>query len=119
MKAEINNAPKRPKYNEGDVFWMSVGENVGFEEEGKGALFARPILIVKGFSRELCWGVPLTSQGKSGEYYYPLRIKGKVSVAILSQMKVIDLSRISGKRMGIVGDKSLWAIKKRLQSFLK
>jgi mRNA-degrading endonuclease toxin of MazEF toxin-antitoxin module len=119
VKAKINSTSERPKYNEGDIYWMSIGENIGFEQDGKGVKFARPVLIVKGFSRQLVWGVPLTSQPKTGRYYFPLRIKGVESRAILSQLKAIDTARISGARFGVVEDEELQGIKKLLRDLLE
>lgn len=89
-------------YHEGDVYWMCLGENVGAEQDGKSAQFSRPVLIVKGFSRHLALGIPLTSRGKAGKYYSSFFMRGanKKSTALLSQIRAIDISRISGKRLG-------------------
>jgi mRNA interferase MazF len=120
VKAEINNAAVRPRYNSGDVVWVSIGENVGFEQDGKGRRFARPVLIVKGFNKELFWGVPLTSNAnKTGKYYASFSVKGKTSVAILSQLRAFDTSRVSGKRIGVVGSKILQDIQRKLADLLQ
>ena len=50
IKATINNELRRPTYRDGDIFWVCIGENVGFEQDGKGSLFARPVLVLKKFS---------------------------------------------------------------------
>ena len=120
IKREINNKASRPRYNEGDVFWISVGENVGFEQDGKGRLFTRPVLVVKGFSAELFWGVPLTSKDKSGKHYYKFKLGGKDSVAILSQLRAFDTARISGssKRIGGISKTDLGEIRQLLKNFL-
>jgi mRNA interferase MazF len=120
IKADINNSAVRPRYNAGDVVWISIGENVGFEQDGKGRLFARPVLIVKGFNKELFWGVPLTSNAsKTGKYYVNFTVKGKASVAILSQLRAFDASRISGKRIGIVNRNVLRNIQRKLADLLQ
>jgi mRNA-degrading endonuclease toxin of MazEF toxin-antitoxin module len=119
VKAEINNASVRPTYKEGEVFWMSVGENIGFEQDGKGFLYARPVLVVKGFSRELFWGIPLTSQEKDGQYYFSFKLNGTKSTAILSQLRAFDAARISGmKGMGRIDKTVLAQLKNRLKSLL-
>lgn len=53
---EHNRENKQTYYKEGEVYWMSIGVNVGSEQDGKGRKFARPVLIVKGFSSTLVWG---------------------------------------------------------------
>jgi mRNA interferase MazF len=120
IKADINNSAVRPRYNAGDVVWVSIGENVGFEQDGKGRLFARPVLIVKGFNKELFWGVPLTSNAsKTGKYYVSFTVKGKTSVAILSQLRAFDASRISGSRIGVVNKSVLRDIQHKLANLLQ
>jgi len=121
VKSRINNAPARPTYKEGEIYWMSIGENVGFEQDGKGKLFARPVLVVAGFSRQLFWGVPLTSQHKKGGFYFELNIKNRkrTNIAILSQLRAFDSARISGsERFGRIDKNILKLIKNRLRSFL-
>ena len=51
-------------FREGDIWWCSLGINIGSEVYGKGAYFRRPILIVKKLSSDLCIAVPITSQKK-------------------------------------------------------
>lgn len=40
-------ASNPPHINERDVWWTSIGVNVGFEEDGKNENFVRPVLVVK------------------------------------------------------------------------
>ena len=119
VKILLNKNTQRPTYKEGDVFWMSVGENIGFEQDGKGRLSSRPVLIIRGFSRELFWGIPLTSQPKRGKYYYGFTMNGRVSTAILSQMRAFDAKRIvDASRMGRVDNGVMDEIKNRLKVIL-
>jgi hypothetical protein len=38
IKSELHNSGNRPiGYRESEVWWCSIGENVGFEEDGKNA----------------------------------------------------------------------------------
>ena len=36
-----------PLFNEGEIWWCSIGENVGMEISGKGSYFRRPVLIIR------------------------------------------------------------------------
>ena len=47
---------------EGEIWWCSVGENVGVEVNGKQELFLRPVLIMKKLSRFGFMAIPLTSK---------------------------------------------------------
>lgn len=114
-------AASRPSrgYKERDVWWVSIGHNVGFEEDGKGSGFSRPVLIVKGFSAQIFWGIPLTSVPNEGIYYYTFTITGHstTSVAILSQLRAFDTRRFVSK-MGTIDRRDFAAIKKQLCTFL-
>lgn len=35
------------KFNEREVWWCAIGVNVGYEIDGKGKDFARPVLVLK------------------------------------------------------------------------
>lgn len=51
-KIIIDNKEKKEfTINEYQVFWCSLGENVGDEENGKGDDFRRPVLVFKKFSK--------------------------------------------------------------------
>ena len=39
-----------PYVSEGDIWWASIGENVGSEIDGKNSLFSRPVIIYKKLS---------------------------------------------------------------------
>lgn len=81
-------------YRQGEIWWVAIGQNLGDEEDGKGDAFTRPVLIVRGFSEHLFWGVPLSSQIKSGDFYYSFNFGDKTSTAILSQMRTFDTRRL-------------------------
>ncbi len=82
-------------YHQQDIWWCSLGINVGFEEDGKGMDSERPVLIIKGFNKQLCWIVPLSTSPKQNLYYVPIgTIDGKRSSAIISQMRPIDTKRL-------------------------
>jgi hypothetical protein len=51
--AEINE--KIANFRQKEIFVTNIGENVGFEQNGKGEQFLRPVLIYKKFSSRLFW----------------------------------------------------------------
>jgi len=82
------------KFREGEIFFLSVGMNVGYEVYGKKEEFLRPVLVLKKTGRTTFYGIPLTSQSKEGSYYYTFEYKkGKVSTALLHQMRLFDIRR--------------------------
>lgn len=88
---------KPPHVNEGDLWWISIGENVGTEINGKSNLFSRPVIIFKKLSREMYFVVPTTSKHREGSWYVTISHKNVVSVACLHQARSIDFRRLSSK----------------------
>jgi mRNA interferase MazF len=96
-KKNIDNAATK-LYHARDIWWCSLGLNVGFEQDGSGEDFQRPILILKGFSKQVCLAIPLTTSQKKNKYHIPLGIiDGKQSFAIISQIRLIDTRRLVNK----------------------
>ena len=85
-------------YTVREVWWCSLGVNIGSEQDGSGQLFLRPVVIVRSFGPDTCVVIPLTTS----ERKHPLRvpvgdIQEKKASAILSQMRVIDTRRLVEK----------------------
>ena len=110
----------RPFFREREVWFCTLGVNIGFEQDGSGTEFLRPTLIIKKFNNEVFWGLPLTKNLKKSRYYYQFFIEKKeeMSTAILSQVKLTDAKRLQYK-LGDISEKDLMEMKKRLIEFLK
>lgn len=118
LKVNINNSlNKRLFFSEREIWFCSVGENIGFEQDGKGENFLRPVLIIKKFNKEVFWGVPLTSNLKQNKYYFQIKIRNKLNSIILSQIRLIDGKRLK-YRIGILENNIFTEIKKCLRYFL-
>ena len=104
-KEIIHNESFRPFFQERDIWWCSIGLNVGYEQNGKGEDFGRPIIIFRKFSNEVFWGIPLTTKIHSGKFYIPVNLEDKIArVATLSQLKLMDGKRLYQK-MGFLNKK--------------
>ncbi|MDR0887489.1 MAG: type II toxin-antitoxin system PemK/MazF family toxin [Candidatus Nomurabacteria bacterium] len=120
LKKLINNSARKTVfYKERDIWWVSVGENIGSEQDGKGELFFRPVLVIKGFNKELFWGVPLSTTKNRGRFYHPFQAENvtKVSVALLSQMRPFDTGRLV-KKEGIISIYDFTKVKAKIKKFL-
>jgi mRNA interferase MazF len=107
----------RVYFHKGDIWFASIGKNIGDEEDGKHSSFERPILIVRKFNNNIFLGVPLTSnKEKEGKYYHKL-ISFSGSTVILSQVRLFDAKRLL-RLMGKVENEELKAIKIKLGSIV-
>lgn len=96
-KKELNDQ-KSTFYKEREIRWCSIGINIGFEQDGSTDSYKRPVLILKGFSRNVCLILPLTTSLKKNPYHiYIGEIENKKSFAITSQIKLIDTKRLHDK----------------------
>ena len=59
-----------PNFREGDIWWCSLGLNLGYEEDGKNENFERPVVVIKKFNKDIFIGLPLSSVVKIGPYYF-------------------------------------------------
>ncbi len=84
-----------PLYQEREVRWCRLGINIGFEQDGTGVEYSRPVLILRGFSRQVCLVVPLTTSTKKNKYHVSVGvIADKKASAIISQLRLIDTKRL-------------------------
>lgn len=116
-KKEIENKKSRINFQIRDVLFCSIGENVGFEQDGRGEEFLRPIVVVKKFNKEVFLGVPLTHTEKKGKYYFSFNLNENKSVAILSQIRLFDAKRIKYK-IGMINEKDFNILKEKIKQLL-
>lgn len=92
----INNCDYFPKI--GEVWMSTVGKNIGFEQNGSGENFSRPVLITKKFNNHMFWSVPLSTKQKSLDFYYNFTdIDNKEVSVILAQLKLTSVKRLRRK----------------------
>jgi mRNA interferase MazF len=72
--------------------------NIGSEQDGHNELYERPVLILRGFSTQLFWGVPISTKIKRGnQYYYSFAYDGHGYSAIISGLRVSGNKRLVRK----------------------
>ena len=96
-KAWLHESKERPYFHEGEVWFCAYGLNIGFEQDGSGDAYLRPILVVRKFNSHIFWGVPLTKILKEGMYYLQVSVQGELRTVILSQLRLVDSKRLQYK----------------------
>ncbi|OGI95324.1 hypothetical protein A2917_02040 [Candidatus Nomurabacteria bacterium RIFCSPLOWO2_01_FULL_42_17] len=79
-------------FNEREIWWGSLGLNIGYEQDGKNENFERPLLIIRKFNRDIVWVLPLTTIAKNNKFHYKLKSSG--SFVILSQVRLLSTKRL-------------------------
>lgn len=93
---------KPPLFKEGEIWWCSVGENIGNEMNGKSDRFTRPIFILRKYDKYSFLGLPLTTKEKIGTWYCSIEFLGKKQTVVLMQGRTLDYRRLKEK-MGELG----------------
>ena len=111
LKERLHNIGDRPPLvSQGDIWWVSLGENVGSEINGKSKLFSRPVIIFKKLAHGFYFVIPTTTQIREGSWYVPFRHQEREMVACLHQARAIDYRRLSSK-IGTLDDEDYTRIK--------
>ena len=101
IKKDIANENITVGFKNRDIFYMNMGKNIGFEQDGKGHNFVRPVVIVKGFNKYMFFGIPLSTKIKEGKFYYNFKFNKKdeivENIALLSQMRLFSTKRLLNK----------------------
>jgi mRNA interferase MazF len=92
-------------FREGEVWWVRLGKNIGYETDGKSREFTRPVIILKKYNQYSFLALPLTTSPKPNPYRLPIGIvDGKQAFATLSQLRNIDSKRLVKKIVHLDGD---------------
>jgi mRNA-degrading endonuclease toxin of MazEF toxin-antitoxin module len=99
IKKGLSQKKKLISFKNRDIFWVHIGQNLGYETFGKGESFLRPVLVFKKFSRNTFLGIPLTTATKEDIFHYRFFVKNneKINYASLSQIRIFDVFRLHDK----------------------
>ena len=117
-KKKINNRHNPPFYHTRELWWCSLGVNVGFEQDGSGEEDSRPVLILTALSKETFIGIPLTTSPSVHKLRPSIGlVEDKEAHALLSQIKVIDTKRLI-RKIGQLDKKIFEHIRKTAKDML-
>jgi mRNA-degrading endonuclease toxin of MazEF toxin-antitoxin module len=80
-----------------EIWWCTLGLNIGSEQNGKNDIFERPVLIIKVFNKNICRIIPLTSKLREDKYHSIIHFEKQTSCIIFSQMKTLSTKRFTRK----------------------
>lgn len=115
IKKETHSKDRPPLFSEREIWWCSLGINIGSEEDGKGEDYLRPVLILRKFNKSIFYGLPITSRIKDDQFHVSINSGDVMGSIILSQMRLIDSKRLS-HLMGRITEDESKEIKKKLKN---
>ena len=78
IKKNVQEDEKNRLFKQRDIFFINMGQNIGFEQNGKGENFVRPIVILKKITNQMFIGIPLSSQIKDGDWFFKFERSGSI-----------------------------------------
>ena len=118
LKKMLNTKKEIITFYQGNIYFMSIGKNIGHESYGKNDMFLRPVLVYRKLSKTTFIGIPLTSSKKEGSYYFSFNYKqATTSTAMLNQMRTFDIRRseyLSGK----INNNTYINLEKKVKEFM-
>lgn len=94
LKSWIDDRIHRPYFYEGEIWWASLGTNVGVEIDGKNEDVERPVFILKKFNNQSFCAIPMTSKEKDNPYHYIYSFEDTKFTLVLSQIRLLDARRL-------------------------
>ena len=116
LKIKLWTNDKGVVFRQGEIWWCSLGLNLGEEIFGKGKKFTRPVLVFKKLTSNSFMGLPLTTHGRKGSWYVELETGGVKRWALLNQARILDKRRLTNK-IGRVSNSNFQRVKKRFIEF--
>jgi len=117
-KKTVHASNVAPLFHEREIWFCSLGVNVGFEQDGTGLNFDRPILILRGFNKNTFLAVAIVGKKKEGDFYSPIgSITGREASANLSQVRLVDSKRLV-KKVATLDEATFFKLKEKLKYVL-
>lgn len=108
-----------------DIFYIKMGHNLGYEQNGKGEDFVRPVIVLKKLNNHMFIGIPTSSQIKKGSFFYEFEFEQRTAngskkvkdIAILAQIKTFSTKRLLNK-IGVINKDEFEKLKDKLKGLI-
>ncbi len=105
-------------FYEREIWWCSMGKNIGVEVNGKDEGFERPGIILRVFNKDMVWILPITSSVKKSKFYYNFIFNKIEQFVMLTQIKTISSKRLR-RKIGTISDSDFEKILTEFISLVK
>ena len=104
IKKDTDAVSRQVFAHEREVWWCSLGVNIGAEIDGKHDGFERPVVIMRVYNKDTMLVLPTTSRAKSDKFHASLKIqskdkKTKEATSKTVYVKLTQARVISNKRL--------------------
>lgn len=109
-----------------EVWWCSIGINIGAEADGKNENFERPVIILRVYNKETMLVLPTTGREKTDKFHVPIEVDSvnaktgvhykKTVYVKLTQARVISNKRLL-RKVDVIGEKEFKMIQNAFKNF--
>lgn len=119
VKKEPNKKEETAIFKEREIYWANIGENIGYEQNGKGGDFMRPLLVFRKYSNKLFCGIPLSTTLREGSFFFNFKFSiDKESSALLVQTKTFDSKRLD-RKIGMISKDDFKHLEQKMRELMK
>jgi len=94
LKVKIHLSEKEIYPKVRGIWWVSLGQNVGVETNGKNDKFERPVVVIKVFNNFGMLVAPISSNVKKGKYFVEfINNESEKNIINMSQIRSISSKR--------------------------
>ena len=103
LKKKINGFEGRAYAYPREIWWCSLGVNVGVEIDGKNDGYERPVIIIKVYNLEAMLVLPITGKEKNDKFHHKIKTNNKIVWVKLTQARVVSNKRLL-RKVDILGE---------------
>jgi mRNA interferase MazF len=119
LKLKINLSERKVFPRKKEIWWVSLGQNIGVEINGKHSRFERPVLVVKVFNTNSILAIPISTKIKEGEYLFKFMSgSNEIRNANLSQIRSISVKRFL-RKIESMSDLDFDKVIEKIKNFLE
>ena len=118
IKKEVHTHKNRIHFRQSEIWFVHIGQNIGYEVFGKGEEFLRPVIVFRKINKSTFLAIPLTSKVKDDKVHCGIKFKDKQNSGILTQIKTIGAKRLRYK-IGNIDRKTFVKLARRFVVFYK
>lgn len=104
LKANLDAMPGTAFAHPREIWWCSLGANVGVETDGKNENFERPVIVMRVYNTQSMLVLPLTSKERNDRFHHKIATAQKESWVKLTQARVVSNKRLL-RKVDVLGQK--------------
>lgn len=105
-------------FEEREIWWASLGENIGSEINGKNFHFERPVIVLKKFCQDTLLALPMTTRMKKGSWYHPFLFDGYERQVNMAQARTISSRRLI-RKVGVMSPSDFFSLQDAVIRLIK